>query len=941
MEARSYSTIGTTARANPVNNMEVLFPNGYDRNQNRERPLVLVRDTAAEEGDGYQEDEVLSSSPSENVTVTIKCSSGGDGIVTETDKKGMFIREEKVFAHQSRSPTPRVCSTEREHEKAGHDKSRSRTPVSHGRGSAQSPLRGPQLSRQSSNERDKSTAKTTIVYDLEDDNACHAVSDSATAISDPTSEAIDGAYGTTNLPVRSQDNLYEEYEKFVATSKSKETQSNEGGAKPKIRKSKVAVIDSKDTKETTQESFHREEHMSPVCRTPIVRENSDSGENDAEDFRSYLKQLRGNSCEENVDLDHADVDIHLPTPSTSEAVDIISDESLVDLTDLTFSSAGSPSENNGAHSLDVVTISDDEYCDANELPIDIEHGTIYEPDDAYVDSVIVGFNFETISTSNRPSVVTLEISSDSSDEDEENEDRKDDIQLKIDTDDDDGDNDSGNSNGGSGNSSGGSNASNDRYDDASSGDRDSSGSNDGDQDGGGRSPNGDGHSDDPGGSGGSQFSPGMRSRSSTCDNNILEDGCNLPVASAYAHDMELCEDSDGSLPTAEDQEVFEILDYTESLNKVECRFKTISAHMFSDSDCNSEERYTQASLGTSDIDPELLPQILSPPPGFADTMGDDPFVSEDTNQQGVCSELNLNSWNSEDMLNSLVFNGHSSGTESLTSAPTSFGNIEVMSMSEFSSNSLRSSPDYEQAFETALDVNECETNEIDSFEILNDINQVNSQKQEAFDDMGDTYKLVTKAKNTFNISEISTESLKMFNENEKADDMKIIPNTKKNKPQHPKSLKSVFFQNQKARTIVYFVPFLKEIVLPSINWKKLKSQKLVCQLRRFILREKRRESDDYTHGNEYTHTDVEAGISKELKSTLEDLKRKCTMCDTDEPVDENELDFPGRIRNIGVGFYIFGTGEKLNLPVGPQLKKSTDDNNISHGHSRYFRGRRC
>ena len=276
MDPRHYGRIGTTARADPVNNQEILFPNGYDRNQNLGRPLVTVCDTAGVDVDDFSDEDFgfKSSSPSENVTVTIKFSSALDGIVTETDKRKSenFASSSLSSNHSQQDPDiVRGCSVEE------------------------------RMDAERTDSNDKIFKNVLATPDDKDTSLSHDQGNPDVIIIDESTE-----YNKRKENI--QNNLYEEYERFVETPEKQdnivrpksinktilpsEKQSSES-VKPKVK-----IVYETNSPTSSCSSQHvdlidRSEIVSPIFKTPIVKETSSTSGDEAEDFLEYLKQLKG------------------------------------------------------------------------------------------------------------------------------------------------------------------------------------------------------------------------------------------------------------------------------------------------------------------------------------------------------------------------------------------------------------------------------------------------------------------------------------------------------------------------------------------------------------------------------------------------------------------------------------------------------------------------
>ena len=255
MEQRQYARLGTTARSTPVNNLEILFPNGYDHNESNSRPLVTVRDTAADDWDYDTADDYQCHSPSENVTVTIKISAGGQGIVTETDKNNMFIREEINYQPADKNLP----------QNSNDDIADMRQRLL-GIG-------------------DVEEAQQAVDPETVQDTPNNRREEKTTREKDQIEEQIHLTEGATNNslpknagrkhPVRRQNSLYDEYEQLLvpdSPSTRKKRKPKESSTKPK-----VSIIRCNNETDASDNSPH----------------HTVEPEEEAEDFMAYLKELRG------------------------------------------------------------------------------------------------------------------------------------------------------------------------------------------------------------------------------------------------------------------------------------------------------------------------------------------------------------------------------------------------------------------------------------------------------------------------------------------------------------------------------------------------------------------------------------------------------------------------------------------------------------------------
>ena len=149
-----------------------------------------------------------------------------------------------------------------------------------------------------------------------------------------------------------------------------------------------------------------------------------------------------------------------------------------------------------------------------------------------------------------------------------------------------------------------------------------------------------------------------------------------------------------------------------------------------------------------------------------------------------------------------------------------------------------------------------------------------------------------------------------------------------------------YLKHLSPRTISYFVPYFIDTEIVKVDPKRQKRLKLVCKLRKALLPNLKVLNINSSDSCSQHYVNVGMSIS-ELESTLNELKLKSKniMRKTVIELGENEDDIPGRIRCLGYGFYIFGTGTKLDLPVGPRLKENHYKENGDNTRSRYFRGR--
>lgn len=406
MDHRQYVSIGTTARATPVNNMEILYPNGYDRNRNSSGPLVTVRDTAGDDDDYSDGNSGFEShSPSENVTVTIKIGSGGDGIVTETDKKGMFIREEITYspAHTRPAHVETEELDDIRQRMLGLDTGTEETEYHSAGAAAQS------------GSRDAGDASDV----LHQDNHSHDLTTGETGdhCTGPETESATGNTGDRQTEMKQnvnrQNSLYDEYERYVAPNNDDVRTSNDNGMKT-TTKPKVKIVKYDDQRDHisgrgqtasesgTEPSADGEDFMAYLkeLRGETALETSETNEslsNEAhdEDFGNYLQRLRetksnnsehGDGCTENSRTDKGDESLLvLEDDSTDFTVDLCH-------TDRTLNSVPE----------DVITISDeDEFFDVSERPD--ECGLVIEEiiisDDDEASGNLASFDFGSLTKS--------------------------------------------------------------------------------------------------------------------------------------------------------------------------------------------------------------------------------------------------------------------------------------------------------------------------------------------------------------------------------------------------------------------------------------------------------------------------------------------------------------------------------------------------------------
>ena len=145
--------------------------------------------------------------------------------------------------------------------------------------------------------------------------------------------------------------------------------------------------------------------------------------------------------------------------------------------------------------------------------------------------------------------------------------------------------------------------------------------------------------------------------------------------------------------------------------------------------------------------------------------------------------------------------------------------------------------------------------------------------------------------------------------------------------------------NKTPRTISHQVPYFKESVVIPVNHKLMKKLKIICKRRQIVLHKMLPKSADYESDiDKATMKGVDESI-KHLKDELDcETKNKFVTYENAKMTHENEKPKAGDAVRLGYGFYIFGTGDTLNLPVGPRLKqKSTTKEDIMKA-SVYFRG---
>lgn len=375
MDQRSYARLGTTARSSPVNNREILFPNGYDRNENSSRPLVVVRDTAEEDAEDFgTSDGFESHSPSENVTVTIKIGSGGQGIVTETDKRNMLTRED-------------VCYTPVN--KKLHEKSNQKDDLAD--------MRQKLLGIENVEGEDREEEETD---DL-------AKRQSKTGAVGHMSEFKEQHSKVRKQEVRRQNSLYDEYKQFLAPESIGCSQSHGTRSKDPSVKPKVTIVRS------NSESAFLDRQQ------PYVDEQADEGE----DFMAYLKELRAESHVGKTSLQEDDGNVQdflkcfqKQTPRSKEKDRKRTEQALSDdrghltvesicetrTVDLTTDSPGAFRTSNPV-AEDIITISDDDdqFFDVEEEPecggITIEEITI--SDDNECQNGLSTFDFNLLSGS--------------------------------------------------------------------------------------------------------------------------------------------------------------------------------------------------------------------------------------------------------------------------------------------------------------------------------------------------------------------------------------------------------------------------------------------------------------------------------------------------------------------------------------------------------------
>lgn len=141
------------------------------------------------------------------------------------------------------------------------------------------------------------------------------------------------------------------------------------------------------------------------------------------------------------------------------------------------------------------------------------------------------------------------------------------------------------------------------------------------------------------------------------------------------------------------------------------------------------------------------------------------------------------------------------------------------------------------------------------------------------------------------------------------------------------------------RTITYFVPFIKECPDKDFIPGKDKKIKSVCTLRKsFLDRLLPLESLGMTCDRSCDETFIDfSDNTHDLQLTINDLKKKSRSYKNSE--ETQKVKRPGEIIKLGIGYYIFGAGEKLDLPIGPKLKERNDTEKDASRPSIYFRGK--
>lgn len=409
MEQRQCS-IGTTARSNPVNNREILFPNGYDRNEEKNKPLVQVRDTAVDDDfDFYGNEGFESNSPSDNVTVTIKIGSGGDGIVTETDKRGLFVREEITY-----SPVDKGIRKDKERDNLA--------------GMRQQLLGIETLEGQGQQEPDTFTSEGAEASGAE---MTIEKETTPTEIESVVSAINKQSTGNNSLvrkqPIDRQNSLYDEYEKFLAPSPNALSKTKELSEQPcEQAKSKPKVTIVRCEEATGRNSVTRvidpdnrdngEDFMSYLqeLRGDSATSKGDHGNkvsNDSEDFSDYLKKLEIHDVNRTDKVDTSCTAVKQKPLDSSESPGVLVSEP--DEIDLTSDASGATPM--GAFRIsnpieeDIITISDDndedEFFDVSDGPtvneLFIEEITISDEEERQPD--LSNFNFNSLTKASRQS----------------------------------------------------------------------------------------------------------------------------------------------------------------------------------------------------------------------------------------------------------------------------------------------------------------------------------------------------------------------------------------------------------------------------------------------------------------------------------------------------------------------------------------------------------
>ena len=606
----NYTSIGTTNRSDPVDSMTMLYPNGYNRNENRSsKPLIQVLDTAGiDDGDFDDEDfDFKSGSPSENVTVTIKFSSETDSVIAEKRDANLLYGS----STDSSSRQPLSKSIERSNDRPTDltclNDNITQNNETENASTLEGRLIGAYALEMPQQTMDSDTEPTGISrQQLE---VSEQIEEICTTESPPLGACAMNATKETDkgFVVRTQDTLYDEYDKFLEKIPSQTISKhrakgntistiNDMGNGTDTTDNGIALLENvreRVCENKTETSGNdccnpknvsiavknevkpdiRVKMVSPITKTPIFVERSSSEDDEGEDFMKYLKELRNSSPDgteieedECVNLtDRPNDDLELPLQARNDSNEL----SIVEIDDPVCENTTQstppiiteiPSSDN---LIDMIEISDEDDVDKSVIIVSDEDVDQDDNTDG-----LINFDFASLNSStghknedcengdkNKSSKIAysvIEIPSDSSSDSEEEE-EQDKKKSKDDTSnpekrrkDKDQDKDKGN--GSSNNGSGGNQNFTNPGDDDRNRNEGNGGSND----------NTDGSN-----SRNNTFSPGMRSRQSD-ECNVLELNCNDSVNDASETFQKNVVDSD-------------ILDATETFQKNVVDFDMLDA----------------------------------------------------------------------------------------------------------------------------------------------------------------------------------------------------------------------------------------------------------------------------------------------------------------------------------------------------------------------------